>query len=251
MTGERSVTRRQQTETAVAALGLPSAKDLALVREAIGAGERLSIDLLERAKMPTGGGQSWDVVNSDPVRALEGVLVLRHPVRVMWKARFADGGGGNPPDCFSMDNMLGTGDNGQPGTVHECATCPLAEWGTAVDERGEQARGKACRQVTRVFLLQPGDVLPMLIPLPPSSYREALTYVVQQAGKARPYYGVITRMTLKQDKSGGGITYSKANFEAVRVLTEEELATVQQYRDGILPYLNVLSVTDVESREAE
>jgi hypothetical protein len=255
---ERALERVQPQSTALA---LPTQESLALVREALGPGESLTVDLLERAKVPAGGASSWDVVNGDPTRTIEGVLVLRQVTRVYWRASYAETGGGQQPDCSSLDAQYGHGDRGLEGdtveSVHECAKCPLGgddAWGTATNEKGQPMAGKACRQVTRIFMLRPGDNLPMLIALPPSSYKPALAYAVQMAGKKVPYYGGITAMTLEKAKSKGanggpGVDYSKAVFKPVRPLTPEEFVQVQAYRDQFVPFFTAMSVVEVEAQE--
>lgn len=249
---------KDEPNTAVAVTVVPSAESMNIVKEALGAGESLSVDLLKRAKWPAAGAQhfSW-VDGSQPVPFIEGVMILRHPVRVFWQKPFTETGGGTPPDCFSMDNTLGHGDRGLPGddtegdgAVHECATCPFADWGTAVNEKGEPAAGKACRQVTRTFILQEGHVLPTLVPVPPSSYKKALVHTVGLSAENKSYYrDVVTRISTEPTKSRGGIAYAIAKFEVVRETTPEERAAIQSYRDGILPFLNNLSVVDVEATE--
>lgn len=247
---QMGLTTRGNTD--VSTLRLPTREDLSLVQEAIGPGESLTVDLLPRAKMPTGGGRFFDLGESErPEEMLEGVLVLRHAVRVYWKERFAEGGGGNPPDCASMDNQIGQGDNGQGVGMHECAKCPLAEWGTAVDEKGDEAAGKACRQVTRMYLLRSGDNLPTLLALPPSSYKNALIYTTGLAAKGQRYHQALTRVTLVKDKSRGGIDYSKAVFTKIRDLSPDEQVGMGDYRDNIVPFLNNLSVIDVEATERQ
>ncbi len=254
---EQALVQREQA----GALALPTQESLALVREALGPGESLSVDLLERAKVPAGGLLYWDVVGGEPTRTIEGILVLRQVTRVYWRSSYADTGGGQQPDCSSLDAQFGRGDRGidgdTPDSIHECQTCPLGgddAWGTATNEKGEPMAGKACRQVTRIFMLRPGDNLPMLIALPPSSYKAALAYAVQMAGKKVPYYGGITSMTLEKAQSKGqnggqGVPYSKAVFKPVRPLTPDEFFQVQAYRDQFVPFFTAISVTEVESQE--
>lgn len=255
MTNEQAaVVKRSGTSTAVSTL-VPSAEAMAPIREALAPGESLSVDLLDRAKWPTGGGSMFEFKAGGGSKDIEGILILRQPVKVYWKEKFAETGGGQPPDCFSMDNVSGHGDNGEPGTIHDCAKCPLAEWGTATNEKGEATAGKACRQVTRAFMLRDGKTLPMLVPVPPSSYKAMQFYVLNMG---LPYYAALTRLTTEQIKSRpvagtttGPINYAVAKFEMVRPLTEDELAGVKAYRDEILPFLNALSVVEVEGAEAQ
>lgn len=235
---------------------VPSRENLAIVREALGQGESLSIDLLRRAKIIAGGVTAFDLGDGETAKDLTGVLILRQPTRVYWKARYGAGEGGSPPDCSSLDNAVGRGNRMLDGiaedenSLHDCQTCPLADWGTAVNEKGETTGGKACRQVTRAFMLAEGDVLPTLVSLPPSSYKAALTHTVRVASTGTPYYGVVTKVSLVKEQGKSGPDFSRAVFAVDRKLTPEEFAAVQGYRDAMLPFLNALSVVDVEARDS-
>jgi hypothetical protein len=217
---------------------------LAAVQQAMGPGESLSFDLLERAKIPAGGGKAWNLDDGAETE-LEGILVLRQPVRAYWKVSFDESGGGAPPDCASLDNQYGVGDPGG-----DCTTCPLAEFGSAVDEKGESKAGQACKQLTRMFLLRTDSVLPMFISLPPSSYKEAQKYTVMLAAKAVPYHRVITKIGLQAAKSSGGINYAKAQFSRGRNLTPDEVAAVESWRGSFIPMLEAMSIEQAEAASA-
>ena len=214
---------------------------VAAVQQAMGPGESLSFDLLERAKIPAGGGKAWNL-DDGAATELEGILVLRQPVRAYWRESFEATGGGNPPDCSSLDNQFGVG---TPGG--DCSTCPFAEFGSAVDDKGEAKAGQACKQLTRLFLLRTDSVLPMFISLPPSSYKEAQKYTVMLAAKGIPYHRVITKIGLSSAKSSGGINYAKAEFSRGRNLEPSEVEAVEAWRGSFLPMLEAMSVEQAEA----
>lgn len=53
--------------------------------------------------------------------------------------------------------------------VRKCKGCPMAAWGSAVGDDGEARRGKACKEMRRIYLFQKDAILPVKISLPPTS----------------------------------------------------------------------------------
>jgi hypothetical protein len=209
---------------------------LAPIKEALGPGEALSVTMLEQAKVPTGGGLTWQLSDGGAVREIEGVIILRQPTRVYWAQSFDESGGSTPPDCSSLDFVTGQGD---PGGA--CGNCSL-RYGASRDEEGER-----CSDRTRIFLLQDGNILPILLNLPATSFRNAQGYALRLAGKGAYYYQFVTKLGLEKAQSQGGIPYAKASFATVRQLDADEQRWVDNYRTEIIPYLNSLSVVDVEA----
>ena len=229
-------------------------EDRAILNEAMAPGEELSFSNLPTIKIPTGGAKNWELPDGTATQEIEAILLHRQPVRAYWSIRFSEGGGGAPPDCSSLDNITGLGNNGTkvgwnieesytPDGVafytgeHDCATCPLSQYGTATNDKGEPAAGKACRQITRLFLMFPDSILPTLLPLPPSSYKEAQNYTISSAARGKRYSEIVTGIALEQDKSKAGITYSKALFRAIGNLSPDEAAKIRSYRADLLPRL--------------
>lgn len=93
---------------------------------------------------------------------LRGVILLKQKTRGHWPPQ---GSGDKRPLCSSLDGISGTDRNGK---THNCKTCPLNAWGSASDGNQER-RGKACKEMRRVFLLPEGAQLPYVISLPPTS----------------------------------------------------------------------------------
>ena len=208
----------------------------AVLADVLAPGEQLSLSSFPAIKIPAGGGLAWTLPDGEPAKEIQCVILHRQPVRAFWREAFS--GEGNPPDCTSIDNLIGQGDPGG-----ECATCPLNEWGSGSES------GKACRQITRLFVLLPESQLPILLPLPPSSYKAAQSYALNMAGMGRRYYGVVSAISLLQDKSRGGITYSKAAFRTVAPLDATAAAGIAAYRERMLPYLTAAPITQAEASE--
>ena len=239
MTTEKAVAKQADLRPAVL-------ENLSEMLEAISGslapGERFDPSLLDRVKNPTGGGKNWELADGTATKTIEGVIILRQPVRAYWKERYS--GAGAPPNCSSMDLQWGMGDNGSGAGRHACETCPMAQFGTAVDDKGEEAAGQACRQLTRIFVLQPDSALPIMLALPPTSYRDGQRYNLRLATRGKPLHSVVTSIGLDQKASQGGISYSFATFSAVRDLEPGEIEQVDAYRRQMVPVLSQSNISD-------
>ena len=209
-----------------------------ILSDSLPEGETLDVFDLPIIKVPAGGGSGFDLPGGEVAKTFEGVLILRQPVRAYWQESFAAGGGGSPPDCSSEDAIVG---HGNPGG--ECNLCALSEFGTAVKDDGSEAAGQACRQITRMFILQPTGILPVMLTLPPSSGKAARQYTNGVVGRlARPYWSVVTRVGLESAQSRDGIKFSRARFEVAWLMSPEDAAVFQAYRDSMIGTLRTRRV---------
>lgn len=198
-------------------------------------GETLTPALLTTARVPAGGGRAWNIGDGAET-TIEGVIILRQRTRAYWESTVASGA---TPDCSSKDGVVGIGD---PGGI--CTRCPFAQPGSAVNERGEPGRGQRCKQITRLFVLTDGEVLPVFVQLPPTSGFPIQQYGLQLLSKGMgQLHDVVTELSLAQEKNPEGVTYSRVAPNMVRRLTAEERAAVESYRDGILPALQGMIVS--------
>ena len=60
------------------------------------------------------------------------------------------------------------------------------------------------------------------------SIKPCRQYFLQLAQLQISFYGVITGVTLKNEKNKGGITYSQAQFRSVRLLEDKEILQVSK-----------------------
>ena len=209
-----------------------------VLSESLREGESLGFGDLARIKTPSGGGRAWELPSGDVGKTFEGVLLLRQPVRAYWPTSIDDTGGGEPPACSSLDSVTGVGDPGG-----SCASCPMNAWGSAGDGR----RGKACRQITRLFFLLPDSLLPVLYPAPPSAFQLAKAYVVRLAAQGVPYHRVITRVSLDAATNQDGVAYSRPVLESMGPIPEKEVPAIAEYREGILPVLSGMTLDPDEA----
>lgn len=187
------------------------------------------------AKVPSGGSTAFEIPGDDPnspdmVKALVGVIVDHYAVNAYWQDKY--NGSKNPPDCSSMDGKTGTTKDGKQRV---CATCPLNQFGSDPD-----GRGKACKNMRRVFLLPSSSILPLQLTVPPTSLRNFNDYIAKRiVAKGLRSLDVLTKVTLTKATNKGGIEYSQAVFtlagrlsaataEAMRAYAEQAKATTRR-----------------------
>jgi hypothetical protein len=206
------------------------------VRENFG-GDDLTPNDLDRVKMPSGGGIAWEVPGLDgelsPVKELTGVIVLYRPARAYWAQSLEESGGGSPPDCSAADGKRG---EGQPGGV--CADCPLNVFGSS-----EKGRGKACKEMRLLFIVRPESLLPLVVPLPPTSIKPFKQYLQRLTSAALPYPRVQTKITLTKEKNADNIEFAQASFKMVDKLDDASAAHIKAYAESMRAAFEGVQVT--------
>jgi len=198
-----------------------------------------------RVKIPSGGGLAFEVPGDDPEnpdaeKELVGVIVDHHPVNAYWADKYA--GANNPPDCSSMDGKVGMD---QDGNRKPCNSCPMNEWGTA-----EDGRGKACKNMHRLYIIREGEMLPLLLTLPPTSLKNLSDYIALRiVSKGMRSYGVVTKVSLKKAQNAGGINYSQAVFAVAGTLAPEQVAAMSEYSQGIKVLTRQLAIQADEYKQ--
>lgn len=194
----------------------------------------------ERVKIPSGGGITFEVpTEGDPeiTQELIGVIIDHHPVNAYWPGKFSSQN--NPPACSALDGKMGMGDPGG-----SCASCPNNQWGSDPDG----GRGKACKNIHRIYILREGEILPLLLALPPTSLGNFSQYMTRLTSKLRPFFGCVTKIKLQKAVNKDGITYPQVIFAKVADLTKEETMAVRQYANTLKGAMRAVAVeaTDYE-----
>lgn len=138
------------------------------------------------------------------IKELRGVIVYKQKTRGYWPR-----GGGNIPECASTDGITGTT---QDGSERKCAACPMNEWGTGEDEAGNPTRGKACKEMRRIFLANEDTAIPVVLTLPPTSIRAFDDYISARLSQHIIDIARETVITLSSAKSDNGFKYAVAEF---------------------------------------
>ena len=201
----------------------------------------------DTVKIPSGGGLAFELSGDDPdtpetVQSLTGVILHHHAVNSYWPGEFD--GSNNVPDCSSADGKQGL--DIKTGEVRDCSTCLFNQFGSSSKGNGN---GKACKNGHRIYLLRSGEVLPVLISLPPTSLRAFKDYVAKRlVVKGKRTSSVLTTIKLKREKSADGITYSSCVFSKAGDLTP---AQIEQVKPTVAWIKSVASTVPVVVEEAE
>lgn len=182
---------------------------------------------LDRISIPTGGAQQWTIptVSGDTQsKEIAGIIVHWSEKRAYWKRPMGESES-TPPDCYSDDNVHGTG---TPAGV--CAQCALSAWGTAKCGMG---KGQACKLMRVLYMVRKDDMLPISVILPPTSVSIIRKYFTRLASQGLPVYAVETKLELDKAKNDAGIAYAVVRPSMLRVVDKETLDSIKSFMDGL------------------
>ena len=181
-----------------------------------------------RIKIPGGGVTQFEAPSDNPEKPnylpqIVGIILLNHDTNAYWKEG-SEYDMNVSPECTSINGKTGFG---APGGA--CITCPLNQYGT--DPNG--GKGKACKNMRSLYILQDGSPMPINLILPPTSRRPFADFV-QNAFvlRNRPIWASLVKITLKKESQGGN-NYSVAEFERLADFTGEKLLEVKEYAKAI------------------
>lgn len=196
-------------------LSLQSGEDAVSTQDAfdaIAAGGGIEPRKLTQIKVPSGGGMSWAVPHPNgeqDFRELTGVVLFAQPGRKYYEFKPGERPADKPdtkggaPDCQSEDGVTGYGikqdDDGNDVPV-DCASCPLAQWGSATSGTG---RGKACPPRKALYIMLPDRILPVVLDLPQTSAQIYDDYAMSLIQVGQMPVGVETKFALKREERNG------------------------------------------------
>jgi hypothetical protein len=226
------------TSPALAASHEEMSETLDIIRGNLGENGGIGVSDLDRLRVPN-GSKSFLVPTlegDDTVSEITGIVLLARTNRAFWSTKTISD---SPPDCSSSDGVAGVG---SPGG--SCATCPLAQFGSAAQYvEGGGERAQACKQSVALFLLTEDNFLPKLLQLPPTSLRDWRKYLVALTGRRLHHLEVLTTFGVELEKNATGQQFSKVVPRFGGRLDEATKAQVRSYAEGILPYLNTVRAT--------
>lgn len=195
----------------------------------------------DRVKIPSGGGLAFEIPGEDednPETATEltGVILYHHPVNAYWKDKY--NGSNDQPDCASFDGKQGV--DKETGCISNCAECRFNQFGS-----GEGGTGKACKNAHRIYILREGNPVPLILSLPPTSLKYMRDYISKRILlKGMRCYHAVTKITLKKEKSQGGIQYSRAAFTFGGKLTPEQILQAEAMAETVKAFDRNVEVGD-------
>ena len=182
----------------------------------------------EKIKIPSGGGIAFEVPTDNPEEpesktSIDGVIVLHQPCNVYFRNKFGETDE-KMPDCSSPNGK--TGYMRDSGTEKTCATCKFNQFGS-----GDGGTGKACQNRIDLYILMEGNDFPVVLSLPATSIKAFKTYLTTLVLHKQPMRRVKTKITLKEAKSSGGITYSTCVCKKLGAVEPEEMENIEQLRE--------------------
>ena len=188
----------------------------------------------KRIKIPSGGMVQFEIPGDDPenpdyAKHIEGIIVHNHDACAYWEE-----GSENEEDatplCSSVNGKLGIG---EPGG--DCITCALNKFGS-----GANGKGKACKNMRILYILQDGDMMPIQLNLPPTSKKPFSDfYNMAFALRRRAAFGSVVQLGLKKVENGN--TYSVATFKKLYDFSGEQLAGVKAYAEGFKNTIKIMN----------
>lgn len=199
-------------------------------------------------KLPAGGGLAYEVQGDDDddveyLKEITGVIIFTHRANGFWPGSYGSGDDGNKiPLCSSMDGK--TGMRTDTGEIVTCESCPYNQFGSAADEKGNQSRGKACKNMRRLYIMRDGNPNIYLLTVPPTSIKEVNKQLTKIMGsKGIPYTNLIIGLKLEKAVNSNGIAYSKVIIEKKGLLPAEAAAKAKELRRQIKEKYQSLAIT--------
>ena len=115
----------------------------------------LTYQMFDVVKSPSGGSTVFTVpglAGDEAEKELTGIILDYTTPRAYWDT--PDPVEGTPPTCLSHNSLVS-----EDGKA--CAHCPFNDYGSKDGETG----AKACKESVLLFLLRPGNVLPLAAPV--------------------------------------------------------------------------------------
>jgi len=164
----------------------------------------------------------FEMPDGEVPKEIEGIIIDQHAANAWWQKDQSEGDGNALPDCFSKDGVTPQLDL-ELVQATECEGCIQNEYGSA-----KKGKGKACKNMKRLHIIQGDSMLPRRFTVPPSSIANADIYLSSLVDRGLPYMAVVTKFSLKKKEAGGNV-YSEVLFSRDRVITQEEIPTVASF----------------------
>lgn len=199
-----------------------------------------------KIKIPSGGGLAYEVqgedeTDADYMKEINAVIVFTHRVGGFWPGGYGDDEQNKIPVCSSMDGK--TGLNIQTGEITSCENCPMNQFGSAIDQKGMAAKGKACKNMRRLYMMMDGDPNFYLLTVPPTSIRDVNKQLAKIMAGGVPYTGLVVRLTLEKTQNAAGVAYSKVVIGKSGLLPPAVSAVAKEMRRQIKEQYQSMAIT--------
>ena len=199
-----------------------------------------------KIKIPSGGGLAYEVQGEEEtdveyMKEIKAVVVFTHRVNGFWAGAYGDDDQNKAPVCSSIDGK--TGVRIDSGEVISCETCPLNQFGSATDQKGEPGKGKACKNMRRLYLMMDNDPNFYLLTVPPTSIKDVNKQLAKIMAGGTPYTGLVLKLTLEKTKNAAGVEYSKVVISKAGLLSTAVSAAAKEMRRQIKEQYQSMAIT--------
>lgn len=217
-----------------------------LMEEVFGSAEdaqgQFNVSDLVTVKVPSSDNVAY-TVGDEPLKQFEAVILLQQERRNFWAADINTTGGGQAPDCKSVDMQTGYGLFGvgsQENPTGSCAACPMAQWSETND--GKSVPPPCKPQVLAVALMK-GMTFPIVIQVPPTSQKAFRQYWKNDLFMTRglAFAGVVTKFGLIDAKSENGQKFKQMIFSMVDRLDTDTKKAMMALGERFRPMLDDIS----------
>lgn len=176
-------------------------------------------------------GQMFKFSDSDrKASEIVGIILDSNRCNAWWAEAYT--GEKTPPSCASLDGIKPMPDSELPQAA-VCLECPQNQFGSDINDKGEPAPGKACKNMRRLHVLMEDSMIPYRLTLPPSGLKAWDQFATALTGRALPYQAMTVKITLRSAQNKGGIEYSEPVFAV-----EGEPLSIEQVKGLIVPARN-------------
>ena len=199
-----------------------------------------------KIKIPSGGGLAYEVQGEEEtdveyMKEIKAVVVFTHRVNGFWAGAYGDDDQNKAPVCSSIDGK--TGVRIDSGEVISCETCPLNQFASATDQKGEPGKGKACKNMRRLYLMMDNDPNFYLLTVPPTSIKDVNKQLAKIMAGGTPYTGLVLKLTLEKTKNAAGVEYSKVVISKAGLLSTAVSAAAKEMRRQIKEQYQSMAIT--------
>lgn len=190
-----------------------------------------------RIKVPAGGGLAYEIqTETDGVeyeKEVRCVIIFTHAVNSRWPAGDTGDGdtGTRAPICTSLDGR--TGIDSATGEARLCSSCPFNGFGSGTDKYGNRTRGKACKNMRRLYVMRSGDPALYMLTVPPTSLRNTDRQLTKILSSGIPYTATEVILSLERIQSASGNDYSRVVLRRGDALPAEISAKAIQIRQRV------------------
>jgi hypothetical protein len=119
----------------------------------------------------------------------------------------------------------------------------MNQFGSASDQKGNQAKGKACKNMRRIYLMMDGDPNFYLLTVPPTSTRDVNRQLQKIIAGGTPYTGLIVSLKLEKAQNAAGVAYSKVVIGKSGLLSPAMAAAAKEMRRQIKEQYKDMTLT--------